>query len=164
MRNQESDRACVNVEISRLADALLRNQRSQYATCESLESKHYVTGILMVLSSSVATVFFGLQWQHFEVVSPLASLVALTAGSLQTFSNFEGRSRDHKQSAVKFGVLHRAARAQVCGAYSAEENRIFLEKLLVDYAEVSNSAPLTWYSKRRKQELLKPETPANQDA
>ncbi|WP_417208485.1 SLATT domain-containing protein [Antarctobacter sp.] len=157
MENPELDQTGVNLEISRLAAMLSRNQRSQYASCESLEFKHFATGILMILASSVATVFFGLKWPSFETVSPLASLVALAAGSLQTFSKFEHRARDHKQAAVEFGILHRAARARLTGAYSEAENREFLESLLSDYADVSNSAPLTWYSKRRAQERLRSE-------
>lgn len=110
----------------------------------------------MILASSIATAFFGLKWPQFEIVSPVASLVALAAGSLQTFSNFEAQARNHQEAAVRFGVLHRSARAQISGGYDAEENRAFLENLLVDYAEASAAAPLTWYSKRRLQETLKP--------
>ena len=155
MTQSDGNKAGVNAEISRLAEALLRNQRSQYASCESLEFLHHATGIVMILASGFATVFLGLKWPNFEIVSPVASLIALTAGSLQTFSRFEQRSRDHKQSAVNFGQLHRAARSRVCGAYTEEENRDYLETLLIGYASASDTAPLTWYAKRKKQETLR---------
>lgn len=130
------------------------NRDSHYAACESLQRTHTWLGVVVVALSTISLGFAfggGELLGDFEnyFLGGTSVAVGILAG-IQTFSNFSGRASEHQGAAVAYGALLRELEFRVSGAISEDDNLNELPKLMDRWSEISEMAPLTKSSLRRK--------------
>ncbi len=130
------------------------NRDSHYAACESLQRTHTWLGVVVVALSTISLGFafgggemLGVFESYFLGGTSVA--VGILAG-IQTFSNFSGRASEHQGAAVAYGTLLRELEFRVSGAISEGDNLNELPNLMDRWSEISEMAPLTKSSMRKK--------------
>ena len=130
------------------------NRDSHYATCEALQRTHTWLGVLVV---ALSTFSLGFAFGEGEVLGEYKNLllggasvaVGILAG-VQTFSNFSGRASEHQGAAIAYGTLLREIEYRISGAVSDGDNLKSLPDLMKRWSKISELAPLTKSSLRRK--------------
>ncbi|WP_416883028.1 SLATT domain-containing protein [Marivita sp.] len=130
------------------------NRDSHYAACESLQRTHTWLGVVVVALSTISLGFAfggGEMLGEFEsyFLGGTSVAVGILAG-IQTFSNFSGRASEHQGAAVAYGTLLRELEFRVSGAISEGDNLNELPNLMDRWSEISEMAPLTKSSIRKK--------------